>query len=114
MDGPSPPSISPQDLYRAIGVAASPVVLDVRRAAAFEADDTMLLGALRRDPAAVEQWRSELPPGRPAVAYCVHGHAVSQTVASSLREAGIEARYLEGGIAGWAELGLPRRNKTPA
>jgi len=42
MDGPNPPSISPQDLYRAIGVAAAPVVLDVRATAAFEADDTML------------------------------------------------------------------------
>ena len=105
MDGTNPLSISPRDLYRAVGVAGSPVVLDVRAAAAFEADDRMLVGALRRDPAAVEQWRSELPPGRPAVAYCVHGHAVSQTVASALRE---------GGIAGWAELGLPRRNKTRA
>jgi rhodanese-related sulfurtransferase len=112
MDGPKPPSISPRDLYRAVGVAGSPVVLDVRPAAAFEADDTMLVAALRRDPAAVEQWRGDLPLGRPAVAYCVHGHEVSRTVASALREAGVDARYLEGGIAGWAELGLPRRRKV--
>jgi hypothetical protein len=25
-----------------------------------------------------------------------------------LREVGVEARYLAGGIAGWAEIGLPR------
>ncbi|MBV1797656.1 chromate resistance protein [Siccirubricoccus sp. G192] len=37
----------------------------------------------------------------------MHGHAVSQEVAAALRARGLAASYLEGGIEGWASLGLP-------
>jgi len=37
---------------------------------------------------------------------------VSQNSASVLRDAGVDARYLEHGIAGWAAQGLPMRNKV--
>jgi rhodanese-related sulfurtransferase len=112
MDGDKISSISPRDLYAAIGIADAPILLDVRRAASFDADETILVGAFRRDPTDIENWRHALPKGRPVVAYCAHGHEVSQGVATALRDAGIDARYLEGGITDWAELGLPRRNKT--
>ncbi len=61
MDGPKLPSLSPQDLYSAIGVGRAPLVLDVRHAAAFDADQTLLVGAQRRDPSTVESWRNALP-----------------------------------------------------
>jgi hypothetical protein len=48
------------------------------------------------------------------VAYCVHGHEVSQNVASALRQLGVQAAYLEGGIAGWKDQGLPTRRKRDA
>src|SRR5690242_1006200 len=105
-------AISPLDLYARIGTASAPVLLDVRRAAAFDADDAVIVGALRHDPEQVVGWRRELPHDRTAVVYCVHGHEVSRGVADALRASGIEAQYLEGGITGWAELGLPRRKKV--
>ena len=74
----------------------------------------MVIGALRRDPGEVSQWAEGVPAGRPVVVYCVHGHEVSQGVAAALRDSGINARYLEGGIAGWTELGLPLRDKRAA
>jgi rhodanese-related sulfurtransferase len=111
MDGPKSPSISPPDLYGGIGTAAAPVVIDVRRNACFAADNRMIVGAIRRDPEAVQSWWQELPAGRAVVVYCVHGHEVSQGAASALRSAGIDARYLEHGIAGWAEHRLPMRGK---
>jgi len=43
------------------------------------------------------------------VVYCVHGHEVSQGVTRALRTAGVDAAYLEGGIAGWTEKRLPTR-----
>ena len=43
-------------------------------------------------------WAGGLPKGRPLVAYCVHGHEVSQGVAKALNEAGIRAAIIEGGI----------------
>jgi rhodanese-related sulfurtransferase len=113
MDGHN--SISPQAMYALIGTASSPIVLDVRRNAAFDADDRMLVSALRRAPEEVGKWWRDVPPGRPVVVYCVHGHEVSQQVAAALRGGGLDARYLEGGITGWAELGLPfRKNITIA
>jgi rhodanese-related sulfurtransferase len=105
-------SISAQDLYSRLGTVSAPLLIDVRRAAVFEADDAMIVGAIRRAPDEVERWRHEF--GRPIVVYCVHGHEVSQGVAASLRAAGIDAAYLEDGIAGWAEQGLPTRRRRNA
>jgi len=43
-------SVSAQALYHRLGTAAAPLVIDVRRAAAFDTDDRMLIAALRREP----------------------------------------------------------------
>jgi rhodanese-related sulfurtransferase len=107
-------SISAQQLYASLGSAAAPLVIDVRRSAAFDADERILVSALRRDPGEAGRWGRELPAARAVVVYCVHGHEVSQQAAAALRGAGIEARYLAGGIAEWAEHRLPLRKKMPA
>ncbi len=104
-------SISAQSLYDRLGGPAAPIIIDVRRSAGFDAADRMLVGALRRVPGDVAQWAHDVPSGRPVVVYCQQGHEVSQEAAAALRGSGIDARYLEGGIAGWAELGLPLRDK---
>jgi len=96
MDGQQHPSISPRDLYGAIGTGGAPLVFDVRRGAAFDADDRMLVGALRRVADGVGQWMHEVPSGRSVVVYCRQGHEVSQEAAAALRAGGIDARYLDG------------------
>ena len=63
MDGSKPTPISAQDLYRSIGTAVAPVVIDVRRSAAFAADTRMIASAIRRNPDEVKDWRQE--PKRP-------------------------------------------------
>jgi rhodanese-related sulfurtransferase len=103
-------SISTWDLYARLGTARTPIVIDVRRKDAFDADRTLLAGAIRRLPDDVESWGASLPKGRPVVVYCVHGHEVSQSAAGALRARGIDATYLAGGIAGWNEQRLPKRN----
>jgi rhodanese-related sulfurtransferase len=108
MDG-NTQSISSSDLYARLGRASAPVLLDVRRDQAFNDDGALIISALRRSPGEVERWSRDLIAGRPVVAYCVHGHEVSQGVAASLRHAGLDAAFLEGGIAGWKESGLPTR-----
>jgi rhodanese-related sulfurtransferase len=110
MDGQN--TISPQSLYATIGTAASPLVIDVQRDVAFDAGESMLVSALRRVPEEVGKWRSKIRPDCPVVVYCVHGHEVSRQVTAALRGAGLDARYLEGGLTGWAELGLPLRKKV--
>ena len=111
MDGSQPPSISAQELYSSIGTAVTPIVIDVRRSAAFAADNRMIVGAIWRDPDEVQHWRQDLLAERAVVVYCVHGREASQGVASALGAAGFDARYLEQGITGWAERSFPIRNK---
>ena len=49
--------------------------------------------------------------GRPVVVYCAHGLEIGRDTAVSLRGIGLDARFLEGGIAEWAERELPLRRK---
>ena len=107
-------SISAQDLYARLGTARAPVIVDVRPPVAFDADEVILAGAIRRLPDAIAQWGPTLPPGRAVVVYCVHGHEISQGTAAALRAAGADAHYLEGGLAAWVERKLPTRIKTGA
>ncbi|HEX7966801.1 MAG TPA: chromate resistance protein ChrB domain-containing protein [Stellaceae bacterium] len=105
---------TPQDLYRQIGTAAAPLVIDVRRSDAFDADDGLIVGAVRRLPEDVERWRRDLPPDRDVVVYCAKGQEVGPDTAAALAAAGIRAAYLEGGVARWRELGLPTRRRIGA
>jgi len=113
MDGPSTAtSITPDSLYQTLGTAQAPILIDVRKSAAFAASDRCIVAAVHRAPEDVARWSRALPAGRPVVVHCVHGHEVSQNAASALAAAGHDAAYLEGGIAGWTEAGLPTRRKV--
>ena len=105
---PLPNAACTADQLRALARAPfPPTIIDVRRRAAFERDPVRLPMALRREPEAVEKWAVELEPWRPVVAYCVHGHEVSQNAATALRERGFDATFLEGGLEHWRESGGP-------
>ena len=82
-----------------------PIVLDVRRAGVFEQASAMLPGAVWRDPARVGEWAGELPADREVIVYCVFGHEVSRNAVLQLRAAGVNARYLAGGIDAWQKSG---------
>lgn len=110
MDG-SRYNIPPTDLYKVIGTASAPLVVDVRRPDDFDAADSQIVGAIRRLPDEVERWRHEIPNDRRVVVYCVRGQQVSQGVAAALAEAGLEVSYVEGGITAWRERGLPTRRR---
>ncbi|BEP56409.1 Fe-Mn family superoxide dismutase [Variovorax sp. V118] len=90
---------------------AGSMLLDVRRAGVFAQAASMLPGARWRDPAAVEHWAAELPADRALVVYCVYGHEVGRSTALRLRAAGLDARYLRGGIDGWQAAGRPLQPK---
>jgi rhodanese-related sulfurtransferase len=104
-------AITPDDPYGRLGTQDAPLLNDVRRAKAFDEDVARIIGAVRRAPDAVQEWAAALPPARPVVAYCVHGHEVSQGAAAALRTIGFDARYAEGGIAAWREKERPTRLK---
>jgi rhodanese-related sulfurtransferase len=108
------PSISSTELYTRLGTAAAPLLIDVRRDDAFDGDASLIVAALHRSPDDVARWSLELPVDRTIVAYCAHGHDVSQNAVANLRRAGRNAAYLDGGIAAWRESGLPTRKKLGA
>jgi Fe-Mn family superoxide dismutase len=85
--------------------------IDVRRAGAYEAATTQLPNAQWRDPAAIRTWAQDVPADVEVVVYCVHGHDVSRAAALQLRAAGINARFLQGGLEGWAASGGPTQPK---
>ena len=108
--------ITPQQLKALLAQGPAPLVIDVRREPVFRTAPDRIAGALRRDPAAVADWGAALPPAAVIVAYCVHGHEVSQNAAKALRERGLPAQYLEGGIEAWRAAGgaVEAHNNPPA
>jgi len=74
------------------------ILLDVRRKEDYEKSPEGIGAAQGRDPAAVEQWVQALPEQQEVVLYCVRGGSASQSVQQQLTEAGVKARYLEGGL----------------
>jgi len=88
-------------------------LLDVRRAGVYAQAHTVIPGARWRDPRSVASWSCTLPTGEPVVVYCVYGHEVGRSTAMQLRAAGIDARFLRGGIDGWQAAGRELAPKPP-
>jgi rhodanese-related sulfurtransferase len=124
----TPFSTSPSDLLPHLGTATAPVLLDVRRDAAFEASATMLVGAQRCAPEQVTAWAqaNAAQHNKTTVVYCVYGHNVSADACSQLRALGFDALALAGGIQGgedgvdsskniaaWRAAKLPLWRKRP-
>lgn len=118
-------SISPGDFHRLLGRPGRPLVVDVRKPEAFAAGATMAAGAVRCAPEDIPAFARSEPP-RDVIVYCVYGHHVSHTAAQTLRAAGWNARYLEGGLEGgepgedalgdlarWREAPVLRMRKRP-
>jgi rhodanese-related sulfurtransferase len=103
MDTVSMKSLS---LYSLVGSPRCALVLDVRRAAPFEADPHLIPGALRPDADLVE-FAARHAQGRQVVVYCVRGHEVGVDARNVLSAAGHDAVFLEGGIEAWRAAGLP-------
>lgn len=97
-------SISAAALMKLIGSDKAPLILDVRREAAFAGSHWVLPAARQAnhtDPAAA--FGGNIAHG--IVCYCVHGHQVSQMAASLLCSQGYQAAWLEGGFVAWEAAG---------
>ncbi|MBQ8103911.1 MAG: rhodanese-related sulfurtransferase [Afipia broomeae] len=99
-------SISSDKLFRRIGTAGAPIVVDVRIDEDFSADPRLIPGAVRRSHLEVREWASSLS-GQSVVVVCDRGQKLSEGTAAWLRHSDIAAEILEGGHLGWREAGLP-------
>jgi rhodanese-related sulfurtransferase len=100
-------AISHDKLFRLVGTPACPAIVDVRVDEAFDADPHLVPGAVRQSHVDVAKWAPRLK-GRSAVIACRQGEELSQGVAALLRQEGVPAEALEGGVSAWAAAGLPR------
>ena len=106
MNNNSNAAVSAPGLRALIGRKTPPIIIDVRRNERWQEASDLIDGALRRDPAQIEQWKKTLPAGAEVVVYCVHRHEVSQNAAKALG-----AKFLEGGIEHWRSQGGELRAK---
>jgi rhodanese-related sulfurtransferase len=104
MDG-TIPTISAAELYRHIGSASAPVIIDVHPP---DANRRVIASALQRPPDQVAGWAPDLPPAGRVVVYGADADA-SRRVAAALHALGHDAACLEGGAAAWTDAGLPTR-----
>jgi superoxide dismutase, Fe-Mn family len=88
------------------------LVIDAR----LEADAAMipfrLRGAQRVPPERVAEAVKALPRGRKALVYCAWGFEIGGNCAAALREGGVDAVALAGGIGAWRANGLPTEPLT--
>jgi len=115
---PSPTQITIAQLSRLIGTPKAPVLIDVCIDEDFNDDPRLLPGAFRHPFEAVGELAPKLIDKR-VVVVCQKGRKLSQGAAAILRDLGIAAETLEGGMIAWREAGeplvpvakLPKRNQ---
>jgi len=83
------------------------VVIDARLADDAASVPVGLHGARRAPPDKVDAVADSLPPGTKALVYCAWGFEIGGNAAAKLRERGIDAVALHGGIGTWRADGLP-------
>ena len=97
--------IDPQQLAQKLEEEAKPVVLDVRQPEELTAEGR-IAGSLHIPMNEIPARIGELPRDREIVAVCKRGQR-SFNVAQWLRQQGIEAESLSGGLDAWRAQGLP-------
>ena len=93
-------TVKPQELN-----LSNALVLDVRREGDYAASTDVIPGSFWKNPERIDEWISALPRTQEVVIYCARGGSVSNSVVDRLRAAGVQARYIEGGIEGWKASG---------
>jgi rhodanese-related sulfurtransferase len=99
-------SISSEKLFRLVGTANAPALVDVRIHEDFAADPRLIPGAVRRSHLEAQDWASRMT-GQSVVIICNKGQKLSEGTAALLRCSSVEAEVLEGGHLGWTAAELP-------
>jgi rhodanese-related sulfurtransferase len=99
-------SISSDKLFRLIGTAKAPALVDVRTDEDFAAEPRLIPGATRRSHRHVQDWAASFA-GQSVIVICRNGGELAEGAAALLRHHGIVAETLEGGHAAWTKAELP-------
>jgi len=115
---PSPNEITVAQLSRLIGTPKAPVLIDICIDEDFKEDPRLVPGSFRHDFRSIVELTPRLTDRR-VVVICQKGKKLSQGAAAILRDQGIAAEVLEGGVMAWRKASepmvpaakLPKRNK---
>ena len=94
-------AVSPAELERLLDGDADIKVLDVRRREDRVEVEHPIPGAEWKDPERIAEWSRDLEPDSEVIVYCVKGLNVCQNARDFLRERGLRACIVEGGIRAW-------------
>ena len=110
----SPAQITVSQLSRLIGTPACPVLIDVCIDEDFDTDPRLIPSAIRHPFTDIATLAPKLA-GQRVVVICHKGLKLSQGTSAILRDFGIKAEALAGGIVGWRAAGGPLipANKLP-
>jgi Fe-Mn family superoxide dismutase len=101
------PSISAEEVRELMNSGAPVQIIDTRpRHYTSKAQDIMQ-GAVWRDPEHLDEWIGTLSKTEPVVTFCVYGFHIGCETASTLRQAGFDARYMAGGHYAWKAIKGP-------
>jgi superoxide dismutase, Fe-Mn family len=102
------PSLSVEELSAQLGSGGRVQVIDARPRHHISRSVDLMEGATWRDPDRVDEWIGELAPDRPVAVYCAYGFHVGCNVTKVLRDRGLDARYIRGGVSAWYAAGGAR------
>lgn len=103
---PSPTEISVPQLSRLIGLPDAPIVIDICLDEDFAEDQRLIPSSFRFPFDTIGDLAPSLE-GRRVVLVCQKGLKLSQGSAAILRDHGIAAEFLGGGVFAWRDAGLP-------
>lgn len=83
------------------------LVVDARLALDAKTVPVRLRGARRAPPDKIEEVAASLPKGKKVLVYCAWGFEIGGDCAARLRQYGVDAVGLAGGIGTWRANGLP-------
>jgi Fe-Mn family superoxide dismutase len=84
-------------------------MVDARPRFSVDRRPEMMVGAQWRDPEKVAEWMGDLRKDEPVAVFCVYGFHVACRTALALRDAGFDAKVVEGGHAAWKAIGAPTK-----
>ncbi|MDH3660517.1 MAG: sulfurtransferase/chromate resistance protein [Alphaproteobacteria bacterium] len=103
---PSPTEITVSKLSRLIGTPTAPVLVDVCIDEDFNEDPRLIPGSFRQPFQEIAALAPTLSEKR-VVVICQKGKKLSQGAAALLRDRGVAAEHLAGGIVAWRDAGEP-------
>jgi Fe-Mn family superoxide dismutase len=102
-----PHTVTTPDARKMLEADPNLIVIDARLEADATTVPVRLRGARRAPPDKIDEIAASLPAGAKALVYCAWGFEIGGNAAAKLRERGIDAVAVAGGIGAWRADGLP-------